>query len=105
MLNMIVAALSVISLVISIGGVIWSWFSKGNAAIAATLERVMNKQIGHDRRIQKVEDQLPHMPTAREVSELVTEMRGVTERLNSISQDQHRQGESIRRIEDVMLKD
>ncbi len=103
-LNTIVAVLSAASLLISIGTALWSWLSKGNAAVAAALERVVNKQIEHDRRIQKVEDQLPHMPTAREVAELVTEMRGVTERLSSISQDVHRQGESIRRIEDVMLE-
>lgn len=102
---MIVAVLSVVSLLISIGSAVWSWFSKGNAAIVAALERVSNKVIEHDRRIQRVEDQLPHMPSKDQVAEMVIELGRVVERLTAVRDDVHRQGESIRRIEDVMLKD
>jgi len=103
--NILVALLSAISLLISIGTAVWSWFSKGNARIAEALDRVVNKQIDHDRRIQSVEEKLPHLPTAKQVSDLVTEVRTNSERLNSVREEMHRQGEGIRRIEDVMLKD
>lgn len=103
--NILVALLSAISLLISIGTAVWSWFSKGNARIAQALERVVNKQIDHDRRIQSVEETLPHLPTKEKLGELITEVRTNSERLNSVREEVHRQGEGIRRIEDVMLKD
>lgn len=100
----LLAALTGVNLIIGIANTVWTWWNKGAAEVTEQLKEMTRKLIDHDRRIQSAESELRHMPSKEQVSALVTEMRGVTERLSAMRDEQRRQGESIGRIEDVMLE-
>ena len=72
---------ALIALLLSIANLLWAWISRPARDISARIDAVsteMNQRgdrhrenlKDHDRRIQRVEDQLPHLPTREDLHEL-----------------------------------
>lgn len=84
------------ALLLSIGNLLWAWISRPARDVSTridTLSAEMNARgdrhrenlKDHDRRIQRVEDQMPHLPTREDLHELgrtltavQTQMAGMT---------------------------
>lgn len=99
----VITILTAASLLLGIANTIWTWLSKGGAAISAKLKQMEEKLIGHDRRIQTIEGELKHLPNKEDVHELrllVTEIKG---QLNTADAELAAVTRTVRRIEDHLL--
>ena len=75
---------AVIALVISASSVIVVWLKAPGQSIARKLGEIREDLKKHDRRIQRVEQEIKHLPTSEEVAELqigVTRLEGDMKRI------------------------
>lgn len=95
----LITILTAASLVIGIANTIWTWMSKGGAAIAGKLNRHEAKLIDHDRRIQSVESELKHLPSRSDVHQLAQQLTRLTTELEGFARDLGAVDRAVERIE------
>lgn len=112
-LETIMRALTILALIISVGSAVIVWLNSPGRKLQTGLKELSDKvvahntatleaQKGHDRRIQKVEDELKHLPTSGEFSELqiaVTRVEGDVKRIEeTLGRTEH----VVNRIDDYL---
>jgi phage shock protein A len=95
----LITGLTALSLLLGIANTVWAWMSKGGAAQAARLDRLEDGQDAHDRRIQRVEDKIEHLPTRETVHELDKKLTEVIARFSGIERDMGVLERAVERIE------
>lgn len=63
--------IGLVAAALSIGAIIYTWITAKSRTNAKTLEAHERKLIEHDRRIQKVENEVSHLPTKEDFTELL----------------------------------
>lgn len=94
---------SIVALLISIGNVLWAWFSRPARDLGTRLDQHRaetdkrfedaEKQVdeaweglkGHDRRIQRVEDDLRHLPTKKDLHEVELKVNAIKTELDIVA--------------------
>ncbi|MEY9717870.1 hypothetical protein ABIA22_000360 [Sinorhizobium fredii] len=94
--------------VIALLGHAKGYFSSGEKAIGTRLEKAERTLIEHDRRIQRVEDEMKHLPDKDTVMELklaLAELKGTVntlgETVGSVSRTVHRIDDYLRQKADA----
>lgn len=100
--------LSVIALLISISNTLWFWVSRPARDTSARIDK-LNEEIndradrhreelkGHDRRIQRVEDELRHLPTKEDIVMLGTKLTAMETELGMVAKMTHRIDDFLRK--------
>lgn len=91
--------LSAIATVLAIGGLFYTWLtarSRTNGETIATHERKLTE---HDRRIQKVENEVDHLPTKDDFSQLELKLEKTNGLLGKIEVEYKGLHDAVRRIE------
>lgn len=94
---------SIVALLIGIGNVLWAWFSRPARDLGSRLDQhrietekrfeEAEKQVdeayeglkGHDRRIQRVEDDLRHLPTKKDLHEVELKVNAIKTELDIVA--------------------
>lgn len=106
-LTLINQYLGTIALLIGIANALWLWLSRPAADISKRIDTVkadiddrvaelLEGQKGHDRRIQRVEDDMRHLPTKDDLNELSNELSSVKTELGIVSKVVTRLDEFLR---------
>lgn len=98
------AWLSLVSLVLAVGGIIYTWITARAKNNSSEILAIKEAQKHHDRRIQNIESELKHLPGKDEVHKLniaVTEMRGT---ISTIGNQISTANLSMARIENYILQ-
>lgn len=106
-------ALSLVPLLIGIANALWLWISRPardtnkriddekksreelEAALEARADRHREDLKEHDRRIQRLEDQMAHLPTKEDLHKVANQLTAVKTELDSIAS-------AVRRIDDFL---
>lgn len=88
---------------IALGTQVKAFFGSGEKKLEERMEKTEKTLVDHDRRVQRVEDALPHLPSKDSVHELklaIVEMAGKmstqSETLGSVSRTVHRIDDYLR---------
>jgi len=84
--------ISIVALLLSIGNLLWAWVSRPARDVGGRVDEA-NDRIdeafdglkGHDRRIQRVEDDLRHLPTKSDLHEVERKVVGIKTELDMIA--------------------
>lgn len=84
--------ISILALLLGIANLLWAWVSRPARDVGARVDEA-NERIddafeglkGHDRRIQRVEDDLRHLPTKHDLHELELKITAIKTELDSIA--------------------
>ena len=107
MIGTVLQWLSVIALLISISNTLWFWVSRPARDTGARIDR-LNEEINeradrhreelkaHDRRIQRVEDNLPHLPTRDDINKLSHALTAMKTELDIVARTTNRIDEHLR---------
>lgn len=92
MLNTISQWGALVALGLSIGNLLWAWVSRPARDVGKRvddandrIEEMFEGLKGHDRRIQRVEDDMRHLPTKEDLHALSTKVTGVKTELDIIA--------------------
>ena len=83
---------ALLALLLSIGNLLWAWISRPARDVGKRVDEV-NERVeevfeglkGHDRRIQRVEDDLRHLPTKDDLNALTNTVTGVKTELDIVA--------------------
>lgn len=96
--------LSLVAIAISLGGVIYSWFTARSSVNSARLDKADSQFADHLRRIQELENELKHMPAKDDVNDLklaIAKLEGsvgrLDESLGSVARTVHRVDDYLRK--------
>jgi HAMP domain-containing protein len=106
-LSLINQYLGTIALLIGIGNAVWLWLSRPTTDIKARIDEIqddfdekvadlLDGQKGHDRRIQRVEDDMRHLPTKDDLNEISHQVTGMKTELGMVSKTVNRIDEYLR---------
>lgn len=106
-LNIVNQYLGTLALLIGIANALWLWISRPAADVNKridTVEGLIAERHGealegmkaHDRRIQRVEDDLRHLPTKDDLHEVVTRLTAVKTELDTVARVVHRVEDYLR---------
>lgn len=92
MLTTISQWVGILALLLSVGNLLWAWVSRpardvGTRVDAANerIEEAFEGLKGHDRRIQRVEDDMRHLPTKDDLALLSNKLTGVKTELDIVA--------------------
>lgn len=95
---------ALIALLLSVGNLLWAWISRPASDLAKRVDEVDDRiddvcddQKGHDRRIQRVEDELRHLPTKADLHEVMQKLTSLKTELDIIAK-------VVSRIDDFLRK-
>lgn len=106
-LTLINQYLGTIALLIGIANAAWIWLSRPAADIGKRIDKVQEEfeerfdtllegQKGHDRRIQRVEDDVRHLPTKDDLNEIATKVVAMGAEVSFMSKVVTRIDEALR---------
>lgn len=83
---------SILALLLSIANLLWAWISRPARDVGARVDEA-NERIeeafdglkGHDRRIQRVEDDLRHLPTKKDLQEVELKVTAIKTELDIVA--------------------
>ena len=102
MIDEILPWASLVALILSIGNMIWVFMMRGVRETADKVQQQEIKLTEHDRRIQKVEGELEHMPTKDELHELQLTMSGIAGKLERFEGELSSVSRTVTRIEEYL---
>lgn len=95
--------LGAIGAVLGISSMIYTWITARSRANGETIANHERKLIEHDRRIQKVENEVDHLPTKDDFNELALKLEKSNGLLGKIEVEYKGLHEAVRRIEKFLL--
>ena len=101
--------LQVVSVIfIPIGSVIYTWIAtrdKDNSQHIKAVETALGSKIAdHASRIDRIESDIKHLPSANDISELLSDLRAMQATQEAAHREMHGMRLAINRIEDFLLK-
>jgi hypothetical protein len=105
--------LGIILSMIALGTVLSGWFTAGGKKAMTALDaykievntafsKAGSDYVALDRRVQKLEDALPHMPTREDFHEIQLSLTRVEERMASMAKEYNTQAAVVGRIENYL---
>lgn len=88
--------LTIVAVLLSVVNTVAVWMQRGARELARRVEKQDAKLIEHDRRIQKVEDDMRHLPTKEDLGEIGTKLTQVETELTITSRVVNRIDEFLR---------
>lgn len=83
---------AIVALLIGIGNGLWAWLSRPARDVGARvdeanerIDEAMDGLKGHDRRIQRVEDDLRHLPTKKDLHEVELKVNAIKTELDIVA--------------------
>lgn len=106
MLDMASKWIGMLALLLSIGNIVWAWISqpardmeKLIGDVDDRVDEIYDDMKAHDRRIQRVEDDLRHLPTKDDLHMLTQKLTAVKTELDMIARIVTRIDEHLRKPE------
>lgn len=83
---------SIMALLLSVGNLLWAWISRPARDVGARvdeanerIEEAMDGLKGHDRRIQRVEDDMRHLPTKHDLHAVEMKITAIKVELDTVA--------------------
>nr|WP_246385446.1 DUF2730 family protein [Novosphingobium hassiacum] len=83
---------SIVALLLSVANLLWAWISRPARDVGARVDDVndrideaMDGLKGHDRRIQRVEDDMRHLPTKKDLHEVEIKITSIKTELDVVA--------------------
>jgi hypothetical protein len=81
--------LGLLSLILSIGNIVWAWISRPARDLGKRIDDVEDQTLEelkkHDRRIQRVEDEMRHMPTKDDLQKVQQQNTAIKTELDIVA--------------------
>lgn len=81
--------LALMSLLLSIGNIVWAWISRPARDLGNRIDEVEDQALEelkkHDRRIQRVEDEMRHMPTKDDLQKVEQQNTAIKTELDIVA--------------------
>ncbi|ADZ70104.1 DUF2730 family protein [Polymorphum gilvum] len=95
--------LGAVATALSIGAIVYTWLTARSRANSDTINSHERKLREHDRRLQKVENEVDHLPTKDDFNELSLKLERSNGLLGKIEAEYKGLHEAVRRIEKYLL--
>ncbi|UES58520.1 DUF2730 family protein [Roseibium aggregatum] len=95
--------LGAVGALLGISSMIYTWITARSRINGETIEKHERKLIDHDRRIQKVENEVDHLPTKDDFNELALKLEQSNGLLGKIEVEYKGLHEAVRRIEKFLI--
>jgi hypothetical protein len=95
--------LGAVATALSIGAIVYTWLTARSRANGDTIDRHDRKLIEHDRRIQKVENEVDHLPTKDDFNDLAIKQERSYGLLSKIEAEYKGVHDAVKRIEKYLL--
>jgi len=94
-----------VATLLAMANLIYTWITARSRVNEAKIDGHDTKLTEHDRRIQRVENELGHLPNKDEVAGLRLAIAEVSGRLGRMEQSNEGLVRAVRRIEDYLMKE
>lgn len=95
--------LALLALIISVGGAVYTWLTRRSDVNSSKLAKHESKLTEHDRRIQKLENDLEYLPSERAFHDLQIGITKLNGRLDTFAAQVEPLGHVVRRIEETLF--
>lgn len=92
------------AVLISLGGVVYSWLTSGSKANSKRLEEIDSRLNQHAERMNNLEQEVKHLPDQNSVHELQVSLVSMSGDIKVMAQTTRSTSESVKRLEEWALK-